>query len=425
MLCKKCGAKLDMTMASCAACGAEVELGRLTGILGVVCRSCDSYNEPGARTCAACGKPLRTAAVPEPTPPAVPAAAPPSTPPAGAPDPFDFAAVARAVSRAAADPAPSRPPPAPGSPVIRSFARPTAGTATRFVPSVRAPAATGAAPPASPAAGAPVALVSRCPRCAAEITGTGKFCANCGQALGARGTAVMMKPPAGPAAPQALGPLAPGGAKLVLDAGGGAHGETFRLDMESAAAGRTEGAITFPGDPCLAPHHATFFFRDGALHVRDAGAPGGLYLRLRGLSVPIRPGDHFAVGERLLRYAGPLPAAPPPPTDGTRRLGSPRPPAPALVVEEWLEGGAAGRVFVRGGPTVAIGRAGCAVSLGDDPTVSQAHAELLVDAAGNVRLKDLGSSNGTYLKVPPRAERELRDGDRVRIGREVLRVAMV
>jgi pSer/pThr/pTyr-binding forkhead associated (FHA) protein len=95
-----------------------------------------------------------------------------------------------------------------------------------------------------------------------------------------------------------------------------------------------------------------------------------------------------------------------------------------VVLEEWLEGGTAGRVFVRGGPSVTIGRSGCAVSLGDDPQLSQSHAELLVDVAGNVLLKDLGSSNGTFVKLPPRAERELQDGDRVRIGREVLRVAV-
>ena len=39
----------------CPACGAEVPLGRLTGMLGLVCRHCDAYNEPQARTCVSCG----------------------------------------------------------------------------------------------------------------------------------------------------------------------------------------------------------------------------------------------------------------------------------------------------------------------------------------------------------------------------------
>jgi pSer/pThr/pTyr-binding forkhead associated (FHA) protein len=308
--------------------------------------------------------------------------------------------------------------------VVRSFQRPPGGAATRFVPSVLRPSAEAKPPAPGLPALTPIPLVTACPRCGADA-GLGRFCAHCGQALGARGTQVMAKPPAAgrtPAPPS--GPLAPGRAKLVLESGDAVEGATFPLDAETVEAGRAKGAIAFPDDPCLAPHHATFFYRTGALHVRDEGAPGGIYLRLRGLSVPLRAGDHFVVGERLLRYAGLLPSAPTPPPDGTARLGAPRPAAPAVVVEEWLEGGAGGRVFVRSGPSVTIGRGGCAVSLGDDPHLSQSHAEIAIERDGTARLRDLGSSNGTYVKVPPHAERELRDGDFVRMGREVLRVAV-
>jgi pSer/pThr/pTyr-binding forkhead associated (FHA) protein len=218
-----------------------------------------------------------------------------------------------------------------------------------------------------------------------------------------------------------IGALAPGRVRLALE-GGGPAGASFPLDAERVEAGRTRGAVLFPDDPFLAPHHATFFFRGGALHLRDEGAPGGVFLRLRALSVPLRPGDHFAVGEQLLRYAGSAPPPGAPSPDGTHRLGAPRPPGHAVVLEEALEDGRTGRVFVRGGPSVTVGRAGCAVNLGNDPRVSQAHAEILVDAAGNARLKDLGSSNGTFLRLPPHGERELREGDLVRLGLAVLRV---
>jgi pSer/pThr/pTyr-binding forkhead associated (FHA) protein len=386
-------------MGSCPACGAEVQLGRLTGILGVVCRACDAYNEPGATSCAGCGKPLDAAAEPAADEPA----SPPSRPaPLAAPT---VAAV-----------------PPPGTPVVRSVQKPARGAVTRFVPSVLRPSP-DARPPAPAASGAgPIPLVATCPRCGARA-GTGRFCAQCGQPLGAHGTRVMLQPSASaPATPPGIAELAPGRARLVVE-GGAQEGTTFPLGEGPVEAGRSKGAIRFPEDPTLAPHHATFFHRGGAFFVRDEGGPGGIYLRLRGLSAPLRAGDHFAVGERLLRYAGQLPPAPAPPPDGTRRLGAPRPAPPAVIVEEWLEGGAGGRVFVRTGPTVTIGRGGCAVSLGDDPHVSQAHCELVVERDGTARLRDLGSSNGTYVRVPPRAERELRDGDFVRMGRAVLRVA--
>jgi pSer/pThr/pTyr-binding forkhead associated (FHA) protein len=444
--CKRCGANLDLTAGDCPACGASVDLGRLTGILGVVCRACDAYNEPGARTCAACGKTLGPVEAPAPS-----ATAPaPRPPPASPPQP---AAPPRAPS---ASPPPARPiqPPGsayptlaspPGAPVVRSLApAPGPGAATRFVPAVLrpsagtpaapgasrpaaapTPAAPGAPRPASaPSPGAPIPLVAKCPRCGAEA-GDGLFCSRCGQPLGPKGTQVMMKPiPSSRTATQTFAPVEPGRAKLVVDPGDGLDGATFRLDGERIEAGRSRGAVVFPDDPCLAPHHATFFYRAGSLHVRDEGSPGGVFLRLRGISVPLRPGDHFSVGNRLLRYAGQVPPAPTPPPDGTRRLGSPRPAAPAAVIEEWLEGGTGGRVFVRGGPAVTIGRGGCSVNLGDDPHVSPAHAEILLDANGNARLKDLGSSNGTYVKIPPHGERELHDGDRLRMGREVLRVGV-
>lgn len=394
MKCTKCEARIDLSLSACPACGTPVELGRLTGILGIVCRACDAYNEPGARACAACGKPLGDGA----TSTATPAAAPPA--PAG----------------------PAAPAGAPAQGGVPSGPGPGAGPATRVVPAILRPRP--AKPPPEEPAVTPIPLVPSCPRCGAEA-GPGRFCARCGQALGVRGTQVVMKPiPPRRAAAAASGALAPGRARLVLDAGEGLEGASFRLDAERVEAGRARGAVRFPDDESLAPHHATFLYRGGALHVRDEGAPGGTFLRLRGPPAPLRPGDPFALGDRLLRYAGPLPPEPPPPPDGTRRLGSPRPAAPAIVIEEVLEGGAAGRVFVRGGPSVTLGRSGCAVDLGSDPRLSQSHAELLVDVAGNVRLRDLGSSNGTFVKLPAHAERELADGDCVRIGREVLRVVV-
>jgi pSer/pThr/pTyr-binding forkhead associated (FHA) protein len=381
--CKKCGGAVDLTVSACPACGAPIELGRLTGILGQVCRKCDAYNEPGAKACAACGAPLGAA----------PGSAA-SAPPAG--------------EAPAATSRPTAPPPADAA-VVRTFPKDGGGPATRYVPAVQAPAP-----------GAPVPSAPRCPRCG-EAAGPGQFCARCGQALAARDTRVAPSF-AGRGGPASSGAGGRRRARLVLERGEGFDGATFRLDGESITAGRSNGPVVFPGDPCLAPHHATFFYRDGALHVRDEGAPGGVYLRLRGLTVPLRPGDTFVVGDRLLRLGGQLPPPPAASPDGTRRLGAPRPSPPTIVIEERLEGGVAGRVFVRGGASVTIGRAGCALNLGDDPNLSQAHAELLVDANGAVRLRDLSSSNGTFVRIPPHAERELRDGDFLRMGREVLRV---
>ena len=212
----------------------------------------------------------------------------------------------------------------------------------------------------------------------------------------------------------------------MLERGVGVRGVAYRLAPGAAPVGRGPGGLSFPGDPALAPHHATFIWRDGALRLLDQGSPGGSYLRLRGDAVAaLLPGDAFVVGDRVLRYAGPLPPSPPPAADGTHRLGAPRPPQDAVVVEELLEGGAPGRVHVRGGPVVVIGRGGAAIGLGDDPTVAPVHAELRLEPDGSARLRDLGSETGTFVRLPSRADHALRDGDVVRLGREVLRVSLV
>jgi pSer/pThr/pTyr-binding forkhead associated (FHA) protein len=210
--------------------------------------------------------------------------------------------------------------------------------------------------------------------------------------------------------------------RLIVERGEAAPGTTFRLVQDEVQAGRAQGQVVFPDDPCLAPLHATFLVREGVLVLRDEGAAGGVYVRLRGVTVPLRSGSLFAVGDRLMRFAGPLPPPSPPPSDGTRRLGAPRPERPAVLVEEWLEGGIGGRTYLRAGPSITVGRAGCSINLGEDPYLSQAHAEIVVDAEGAARLRDLGSSNGTFVRIPPGSERELHDGDAIRIGREVLRV---
>ncbi|HYS82355.1 MAG TPA: FHA domain-containing protein [Anaeromyxobacteraceae bacterium] len=304
--CKTCGVALDVTLSHCPSCQEEVPFGRLTNVLGLVCRHCDAYNDPGARVCLACQKPLGAVAAP-----------------------------AGAVARASAS--------------------------------------------------------SR---------------------------------PALPAQPDPARKPTPARARLIVDRGAVAPGAEIAVGPEEVQVGRAHGQLLVLDDPCLAPLHASFVVRGTALFVRDEGAAGGVFVRLRGLTVPLRPGAVFAVGDCLLRFGGPLPPPPPPIPDGTRRLGSPRPDQPTVTLDEWLEGGLPGRSYLRSGTSISIGRAGCAVNLGSDPHLAQTHAELLLDPDGGARLRDLGSESGTFLRMAPGSERPLHDGDAVRLGREVLRVEL-
>jgi len=360
--CFHCGSPLDAAMSECPACGAEIEMSRLTGVLGSVCRGCDAFNEPGTITCVSCGEPL-AARGPAPLVDADPIEPVPGS---DAPSPHDL-------------------PPVDFEAVLVEMPEAEPGLAPE-----------------------PIDLLDPLPAPTPR-----EFLPF---------ESIELEPDPATASLSLAGPAVP--CQLLLERGDGREGSGFPVGADEVAVGRSEGAMTFPSDPSLAPRHASFFFRDGRAHVRDDGSPGGTFLKLRGLTVPLRPGDAFAVGDRLLRFGGPLPAAGHAAPDGTRRLGSPRPTGQAVLVEERLAGGITGRVWLRAGPSVTLGRAGCSVNLGDDPFLSQAHAEIVLEGDGTARLRDLGSANGTFVRIPPRSERELRDGDLVRMGRQVLRVSV-
>ena len=360
--CFHCGSPIDAAMSECPACGAEIEMSRLTGVLGSVCRVCAAFNEPGSPSCISCGEPLS----------------------ASGPSPM--------VDADLIEPGPAFDPPSPHE-----------------LPPIDFEAVLVEAPEAAPMLTPdPIDLLDPLP-----ATTPREFLPF---------ESIELEPDSATASLPLAGPAVP--CQLLVERGDGREGTGFPVGADEVAVGRSEGAVTFPSDNSLAPRHASFFFRDGRMHVRDDGSPGGTFLKVRGLTVPLRPGDAFSVGDRLLRFGGPLPAASHAAPDGTRRLGSPRPTGQAVLIEERLAGGITGRVWLRAGPSVTLGRAGCSVNLGDDPFLSQAHAEVILEGDGTARLRDLGSANGTFLRIPPRSERELRDGDLVRVGRQVLRVSV-
>lgn len=92
--------------------------------------------------------------------------------------------------------------------------------------------------------------------------------------------------------------------------------------------------------------------------------------------------------------------------------------SPACLV--FIAGDKIGRKLeVRGGELVLGRDPSCTVPLPSD-LISRRHAEITVDG-DRVMLKDLGSTNGTYVNDRPVEELELRDGDRISVGEVVLK----
>jgi pSer/pThr/pTyr-binding forkhead associated (FHA) protein len=255
-----------------------------------------------------------------------------------------------------------------------------------------------------------------CKKCYTPVPAGHKFCGRCGESVPreimAAQTLMISKA------------LEPGKAKLVVIKGEGytsdAGDETvYLLGGRQHPAGRTQGQILFDRDSWVSPTHANFSYRDdGRLIVKDEGSLNGVYLRVR-QPVEMQVGDLLLAGEQVFRLDATPRAGDQPEADGTFFYSSPKRPSPFRLTQI-LRGGTTGMLICARETSVTVGRDGCDMNFPNDPYMSGRHCKVEIGANGKFTLTDLGSKNGTYIRI--RGERELAHGDYVFIGRELLRV---
>ena len=85
-----------------------------------------------------------------------------------------------------------------------------------------------------------------------------------------------------------------------------------------------------------------------------------------------------------------------------------------------LRGGEIGMIYRSRSDTISIGREGNDVNFLDDPFISGRHAQISISPEGQVTLSDLGSKNGTFVRIND--EIALDHGDHVFVGQQLLRV---
>lgn len=234
--------------------------------------------------------------------------------------------------------------------------------------------------------------------------------------------------PESPAAPSvATGRYAPAelaavSARLVVIAQDGSPGRDYPLVTEQTDIGRDEGNILLPNDPYVSPRHARILRRGKQFFVQDLDSVNGIFVRLRS-PAPLEDGDLVLMGLEVLRFEV-VSAADKgygPATDrDTQLFGSPAAPRYARLCQRTVEGVTRDTYYVTRDETV-IGRESGDVVFTGDPFMSRRHAAITREPATNAfSIRDLGSSNGTYLRV--RGEREISQGDHVRIGQHLFRL---
>ncbi len=384
----------------------------------IVCPRCSKENQDHYKFCLGCGAelPRDAAHAPKsftaPTPPAgIPVApagfgAPPAAAGFGAPPAAAGFGAPPAAAGFGAPPAAAgfgAPPAAAGfgaPPAAAGFGAPAPAVAKQ-------PQFGGAAAPAAPAASGP----TPCPNCTKPVPVGFKFCGSCGYDMAAVAAAFA---PTGAPPPPAASPSAAVRGSLTLIRPDGSEGESVSLHDQTPV-GRDAGG-PFASDSYLSPRHADFSFRGSELWVKDAGSLNGVFVRIdREVPVALEPGAIFRVGQEILRFE-PIPA-PSRDADGVELMGSPN---PGLIGRISLVIGreTTGNCYAIPPGGMHLGRERGDIIFPEDGYVSGLHCRIHAEN-GQVWLTDVGSSNGTFLRV--RGERAVKRGALLLMGQQLFR----
>jgi pSer/pThr/pTyr-binding forkhead associated (FHA) protein len=261
-----------------------------------------------------------------------------------------------------------------------------------------------------------------CAGCGTALQPGFKFCAHCGRATTAQSGSA-----APPVAPRVLEPAAISGTSLhvtVQEAAprlcavrhDGLPGLVLELSRAETLCGRTEGELRLADDPTVSPRHARFLRHGPNVRVEDLGSVNGTYLRLRGTH-RVSVGEELRLGRQLVRLE-PLPRPARGAEKGGRAWGSADSGA-TLRLAQLLDGGGVAEIFPLRPGENTVGRDAGDVTFPGDRYVSARHAVIRVEPGG-VTITDLGSSNGSFVKVV--GSTELSPGDQLLLGAQLFRL---
>lgn len=172
-------------------------------------------------------------------------------------------------------------------------------------------------------------------------------------------------------------------------------------------------------DEGVSVFHAELQQEDGKLFLRDTGSVNGTFLNDQPVAkrTEVKVGDIIRLHLVELQIIDPTKAPPEPPPQAVKR-DIPKP--PPLWQVKAMTGVISGRMFPIEGTNV-IGRdPHCEIVVGG-AHVSRRHAEFSV-RAGQLWVKDLGSSNGSWVNGKKHEEVALQNGDEVKFDAMVFKV---
>ena len=416
-VCNRCGKENQDHYKFCLGCGAELTAapkpGGPGGDVAMMKTMMQDPSQPGPIV----GAPLRGPSGSMPQPGPAPMGGPMGPGPMGpgpmgqgpGPGPMGPGPMGHGPRQTGGGAMPGMPPSGPlGGPAMPPPMGPPPGV-PGFSPSYVPP---GQGPGPAPAAAGGAPGMRRCPSCGSDVPPSFRFCGTCGFRMDEGSAPAPMPMPPGPgSAPQMS---AQRRLSMTLIRPDGTEGGTHDLRQGENKLGRSFGPV-FENDGYLSPIHAQLDLRGTTGVVRDLDSLNGVFVKMTG-EEELTSGQILRIGQELLRFE--LIAAPEPTADGTELMGSPNPGfwgKLTVIIGREITGAA----FPLLGESCTLGRERGEINFPDDGYVSGLHARVSL-RDGRVFLTDLGSSNGTFVKV--NGERAIGHESFVLLGQQLFRL---
>ncbi len=245
----------------------------------------------------------------------------------------------------------------------------------------------------------------KCDHCGAMVATGHRFCGVCGTSM--------------PAIPVNKTGSSVGHLALIDDLG--AESTHYPLVSGDNAIGRAKGnQVAFPHDGLLAHIHCVLMTDSKPFRIKPIDTFNGTFLRIS-TPVELEHGDTIRIGQEVLRFER-IDQITPEMSTQTGRPLTVGCPMPRGVWGRLCQIGMTRTVanaYLLAHRDVFLGRERGDILFPKDGFVSGSHA-VISERGGRVYLKDLGSSNGTFLRL--KTEINLRDGDLLLLGRNLLRI---
>jgi len=286
-------------------------------------------------------------------------------------------------------------------------------------PAARSTAGGGVAHPATTPAparttGGPSPSEVACPNCGKGVQAGFAFCGACGTRMGSTSSGPQPRTMFMAGQSTAASAVVVPRGRLILIRPDGSEGGSHPIHDGDNLIGRGQAPL-FDADAYLSPRHAELSIGPSGVTIRDLQSLNGVFLKIAS-EEPLESGDIFRIGQELLRFE--VISPPQALEDGTEVMGTPNPGfwgRLSVIVGRDVDGSA----FPLFGEAIVLGRERGDILFPEDGYVSGTHARISLNDE-RVFLTDLGSSNGTFLRL--RSERVIPTGSFMLMGQQLFRL---